>query len=178
MNLGLLGFRVPQAAACYVCLVYCSVTMVTDDSRTSPDAHMHKTWQLDLKAYSPLAGLGKKERDTERQRETHTKTALIEWMAKLLAHCWFAESWIVVAFYHSGALGRTRKLAYTATRTAQSHLGMVTEEAKERPEERRSGEASYTAASSGSSSIPYRRISCCLTFNSYFPSPKKSTHPR
>ncbi len=30
MNLGLQGFRVPQAAACYVCLVYCSVTMVTD----------------------------------------------------------------------------------------------------------------------------------------------------
>lgn len=30
MNLGLQGFRVPQAAACYVCLVYSSVTMVTD----------------------------------------------------------------------------------------------------------------------------------------------------
>ena len=30
MNLGLRGFRVPQAAACYVCLVYSSVTMVTD----------------------------------------------------------------------------------------------------------------------------------------------------
>lgn len=30
MNLGLRGFRVPQAASCYVCLVYSSVTMVTD----------------------------------------------------------------------------------------------------------------------------------------------------
>ncbi|KAK9513320.1 hypothetical protein VZT92_026861 [Zoarces viviparus] len=30
MNLGLQGFTVPQAAACYVCLVYGSVTMVTD----------------------------------------------------------------------------------------------------------------------------------------------------
>lgn len=30
MNLGLQRFRVPQAAACAVCLVYSSVTMVTD----------------------------------------------------------------------------------------------------------------------------------------------------
>lgn len=50
--------------------------------RTSADAHMHNTWQLDLKAYSPLGGRAWEK--SNRGRET--ETAQIERMAKLAIH--------------------------------------------------------------------------------------------
>jgi len=58
---------------------------------------MHKTYELDLKAYSPL-GLAKKERERERERDLH-KNSPDRRDGKLAStQCRFVESCAFVVF--------------------------------------------------------------------------------